>query len=262
MEAETTAAASLQRQEDAEEARAKAAAAEESDAAAEDQPALNRKAEATEAKAEAARDKANKAAEDSGQEPRNLEPLACDVMPRRGLARKADGGPTKKTQRNFTDPDSHLIQSGGSYLQGYNCQLAVDSDNQGIVDVGVINQPPVFEHIELMLQRIAAIAGVLPEVMTLDASYWSEDDAKACTDQGTDAYIATGRLPHRPHRRRREDRGPEMQMPSPDGPQAQKQEGIQDLPPAQGDRGANERPDQGMPRPAALSIEGPGGGRR
>ena len=32
--------------------------------------------------------------------------------------------------------------------------------------------------------------------MTLDAGYWSEDNARACTDQGIDAYIATGRLPH------------------------------------------------------------------
>jgi hypothetical protein len=48
-------------------------------------------------------------------------------MPRRGLARKADGTPTKKSQRNFTAPDSHLMQSGGTYLQGYNCQVAVDS---------------------------------------------------------------------------------------------------------------------------------------
>jgi hypothetical protein len=117
-------------------------------------------------------------------------------MPRRGLARKADGAPTKKTQRNFTDPDSHLMQSGGSYLQGYNCQLAVDSDHQVIVAVGVSNQPPDVEHLEPMLQRIAATAGALPEVMTLDAGYWSEDNAKACTDQGIDAYIATGRLPH------------------------------------------------------------------
>lgn len=48
-----------------------------------------------------------------------------------------DGRPTKKTQRNFTDPDSHLMQSGGTYLQGYNCQLAVDSVHQVIVSVGV-----------------------------------------------------------------------------------------------------------------------------
>ena len=117
-------------------------------------------------------------------------------MPRRGLARKADGTPTTKAQRNFTDPDSHLMQSGGSYLQGYNCQLAVDADHQVIVAVGVSNQPPDVEHLDPMLERIAASAGALPDVMTLDAGYWSEDNAKACTDQGIVTYIATGRLPH------------------------------------------------------------------
>ncbi|MEB3202408.1 MAG: transposase [Synechococcus sp.] len=88
------------------------------------------------------------------------------------------------------------MQTGGSYLQGYNCQLAVDSDHQVIVAVGVSNQPPDVEHLEPMLERIAASTGALPDVMTLDAGYWSEDNAKACTDQGIDAYIATGRLPH------------------------------------------------------------------
>ena len=67
------------------------------------------------------------AAENAGLESPDLEPLASDAMPRRGLTRKADGSPTNKSQRNFTDPDSHLMQSGGSYLQGYNCQVAVDS---------------------------------------------------------------------------------------------------------------------------------------
>ena len=55
-----------------------------------------------------------------------------------------------------------------------------------------------------MLQRIVASAGALPDVMTMDAGYWSEDNAKACADQGIDAYnrfaeakgYATGRLPH------------------------------------------------------------------
>lgn len=41
-------------------------------------------------------------------------------MPKRGLARKADDTPAGKTQRNVKDPDSHLMQSGGAYLQGYN----------------------------------------------------------------------------------------------------------------------------------------------
>jgi len=196
MEAETAAAAARQRQEHAEEAQAEAASARDADAPADEQTELTRKAEAAAAKAKAAREKANESAEDAGLQPPDLEPLACDAMPRRGLARKADGTPTKKTQRNFTDADSHLMQSGGSYLQGYNCQLAVDSVHQVIVAVGVSNQPPDVEHLEPMLQRIAATAGALPTVMSLDAGYWSEDNAKACTDQGIDAYIATGRLPH------------------------------------------------------------------
>jgi transposase len=135
MEAETAAAAARQRLEEAEEARTKAVAAQESNAPAAEQAELNKKAEAAAARAKAARETAIKAAESAGVEAPDLEPLAADAMPRRGLARKADGTPTSKTQRNFTDPDSHLMQSGGSYLQGYNCQLAVDSDHQVIVAV-------------------------------------------------------------------------------------------------------------------------------
>ena len=85
------------------------------------------------------------------------------------------------------------MQSGGTYLQAFNCQLAVDSDHQVIVAVGMRNQPPDVEHLEPMLERITASAGALPDMMTMDAGYWSEDNAKACADQGIDAYIATGR---------------------------------------------------------------------
>jgi hypothetical protein len=196
MEAETAAAAARQRQEEAESSRAKATEAEEAEASEAEQAALRKKAAAAAAKAEVAREKAIHAAENAGLDSPDLEPLAAEAMPRRGLARSADGTPTRKTQRNFTDPDSHLMQSGGSYLQGYNCQLAVDSGHQVIVAVGVSNQPPDVEHLEPMLERIAASAGALPAVMTMDAGYWSEENAKACSDQGIDAYIATGRLPH------------------------------------------------------------------
>ena len=147
------------------------------------------------AKARAAIDNAIAAAEMAGIEV-DLEPLVADAMPCRRLARKADGTPTAKTQRNFTDPDSHLMQSGGTFLQGYNCQVAVDSDHQVIVAVWGSNQAPDVEHLEPMLQRIGATAGALPDVLTTDAGYWSEDNAKTCAEQGIDAYIAIGRLPH------------------------------------------------------------------
>ena len=69
-------------------------------------------------------------------------------------------------------------------MQGYNCQLAVDSDHQVIVAVGVSNQSPDFEHLEPMLERIVASTGALPDVMTLDACYWSENNVNVCADRG------------------------------------------------------------------------------
>jgi len=88
------------------------------------------------------------------------------------------------------------LKSDGHYIQGYNCQLAVGSDYQVIVTLGVSNQAPDVEHPAPMVQRIAATAGALPDVLTTDAGYWSESIAELCAEQEIDAYIATGRLPH------------------------------------------------------------------
>jgi transposase len=173
-----------------------AAAAQEVDAAAAEQVELNRGAEATADKAIAATDKAIEAAETAGVEPPDLAPLKSDAMTRRGLARKADGTPMAKTQRNFPDPDCYLMQSGSLYLQAYNCQLSVDSDNQVIVALGVSKQPPDVEHLEPMLERIAGSAAAMPAVMTIDAGYWCEDNARACSNQGNYTSIAIGRLQH------------------------------------------------------------------
>lgn len=142
MEADTAAAPEQHRQEEAEKDRTKAVAAEETNAAATEQVELNKRAEAAAAKAKAARHRAIEAAENAGLELPDLEPLASDAMPRRGLARTADGTSTAGTQRNFTDSDSHLMQSGRISFQGYNDHLAVDSDHQVIVAVGVSHRPP------------------------------------------------------------------------------------------------------------------------
>jgi hypothetical protein len=88
------------------------------------------------------------------------------------------------------------MQSGGSYLQGYNCQVAVDSDHRGIVAVGVSNQPPDVEHLEPMLQGISSSVGEVPTGDDDGCGLLERRQCQACADQGIDAYIATGRLPH------------------------------------------------------------------
>ena len=118
MEAETAAAAALQRQGSADQAKADADAANGSDAPAVEQAELNKRAEAAAAKAKAAPEKAIEAAKEAGLTPPDLEALAVKAMPRRGLARKTNGTPTQKSQRNITDPDSHLMKAGDRGTRG------------------------------------------------------------------------------------------------------------------------------------------------
>ena len=191
LEAETAAVAARERLE-------QATAAEEAaqKASEEERQKLNSKAERAREKAGAARELAMEKAALAGLEPPDLEPLESDQMPRRGLAHQADGTPTAKTQRNFTDPDSHIMKGNGEMIQGYNCQAVVDGDHQVIVAVGVSNQPPDVEHLEPMLERTIANTGACPTTFIADAGYWSEENNKICTEAQTDPHIATGRQKH------------------------------------------------------------------
>ena len=204
MEAEAAAAAARDRAKQA--AAAEAAVAEaaasanatdtEAAAAASEQQKLAEKAARAKEKAEAARALAIEKANEAGLEPQGLEPQPADAMPYRGLAHRADGSPTPAAQRNFTDPDSHIVKSDGNVLQGYNCQAVVDGDHQVIVAMGVSNQPPDVEHLVPMLERTIVNTGQVPKTLIADAGYWSEDNAAACEERGVDPHIATGRLPH------------------------------------------------------------------
>ena len=165
LEAEAAAAASRDRAKQAAAAEAAAADADaEAEADATEQQKLRKKANRSREKAEAAKRSGHREGTgEAGLEPEGLEPQAADAMPQRGLAHRADGSPKASAQRNFTDPDSHIMKSDGNLLQGYNCQAAVDGDHQVIVAMGVSNQPPDVEHLEPMLERTIANTGACPK---------------------------------------------------------------------------------------------------
>jgi transposase len=197
MEAEAAAAAARDRAKQATAAEAAAAdALAEEHADASEQQKLRDKADRSRKKAEAAKDLAIEKAQEAGLDPDGLDPQPADAMPQRGLAHRADGSPKASTQRNFTDPDSHIMKSDGNMLQGHNCQAAVDGDHQVIVAMGVSNQPPDVEHLEPMLERTIANTGACPETFIADAGYWSEDNVSACEKRGADPHISTGREKH------------------------------------------------------------------
>jgi len=121
------------------------------------------------------------------------DPLA---MPQRTLPTDAAGNPQPSAQRNFTDPDSHILKGSDGWMQGYNAQAAVDADHQVIVAIGVSNQSSDAVHLLPMLERTLANAGQLPDAFIADAGYCSTANLEACEDRGLNAYISTSRQQH------------------------------------------------------------------
>ena len=114
-------------------------------------------------------------------------------LPHHKVKTNTDGGPAPSAQRNFTDPDSRIMPRDGTFLQGYNCQIAVDRDSSVIVAQGVTNQAPDQEHLIPILDQIGRNLGVLPETLTADTGYFSAEGADYCDHLGVNALIALKR---------------------------------------------------------------------
>jgi transposase len=117
-------------------------------------------------------------------------------LPKHKVPHTAEGKPTDKAQRNFTDPDSRIMKTGDGYVQGYNCQAMVDAAHQIIVAEAVTNQPPDPEHLVPMLVKTVDNCGATPEKLVADAGYFSENNVCEPHKWGIDPYIATGRQHH------------------------------------------------------------------
>jgi hypothetical protein len=122
--------------------------------------------------------------------------LDAVAMPQRQLPSDTSGNPKPQAQRNFTDSDSHILKGADGWIQGYNCQAAVDGDHQVIVAIGVSNQPNDAVHLLPMLERIQANTGELPNALIADAGYCSTANLEACEEKGLNAYVSTSRQQH------------------------------------------------------------------
>jgi hypothetical protein len=155
-----------------------------------------RRAKAARGRAELARrlaiDKAQVAGLSTPDPLISVDPLA---MPSRNLPTTAAGVPKANAQRNhrcaegsaYTDPESLILKGGDGWIQGYNCQAAVDGDHQIIVAVGVSNQAADQHHFVPMMERIVANTGQLPEKLIAGAGYCSTANIEASEQRGLDA---------------------------------------------------------------------------
>jgi transposase len=111
---------------------------------------------------------------------------------------KARGVPEDKAQRNFTDPESHIMPAPGGkqFEQAYNAQAAVDSANQIIVAAEVTDQPSDKGQAMPMIRQVEENTGGLPREMSADAGYFSSDAVTKLTTAGIDAYIPPDKMGH------------------------------------------------------------------
>jgi hypothetical protein len=171
--------------------REQAAAARECAESAPDAKDRKRAANRAAKRMELARELAPTAAED------DLEPPKTgDGLPMHEPKATTEGKPHAKAQMGFTDADSRIMESGGAFVQGYNCQAAVDEDHQIIVGQAISNLSPDNGALIPVLEQVVQNCGRSATVTTADAGYWHQDAEAACAQLGTEAYISTRRRKH------------------------------------------------------------------
>ena len=94
--------------------------------------------------------------------------------------------PEATAQRNFTDPESRIMPDGGrkgSFVQGYNAQIAVEQTNDK-------------QQLVPMLIQVEQNMSARPEAVTADTGYFSENQTNDERLKGIDLYVATGKQKH------------------------------------------------------------------
>lgn len=165
--------------------------AQDAKSAAESDPAEAKRAASRARKARAQADEIAESFDDD--EPPPSMGATGSGLPTHRVKTTPEGKPSAKAQRNFTDPDSRIQESGGTFLQGYNCQAVVDAEAQVIVAQGVTNQPPDNHHLRPLLEQTANNLGRWPDAVVADAGYWAVENADYGREHGVDLYISTRR---------------------------------------------------------------------
>jgi hypothetical protein len=84
----------------------------------------------------------------------------------------------------------------GSFVQGYNCQVAVDAHAQIIVATDVTNEPNDKQQAKPMLTAVLAQTGQVPRGASLDAGYFSEPNVEALATLGCTPLMPPDRHLH------------------------------------------------------------------
>ncbi len=111
-------------------------------------------------------------------------------------ADKEQSKPQDKKQYNFTDPQSRIMKGSDGFVQGYNCQIAVEENFQLIVGQSVTQKANDKEQLKPMVEAIEEQAGHKPGKVLADSGYCSEANFKYLARRHIDGYVATEKQKH------------------------------------------------------------------
>ena len=95
-----------------------------------------------------------------------------------------------KTVANTTDPESRIMKTRKSFIQGYNAQAGVDCESQVIVAAAVTQEQNDKHQLVSMLNLIRENMGRNPKNTIEDAGYWNQDQINK-VDKEIELFIAT-----------------------------------------------------------------------
>ena len=107
--------------------------------------------------------------------------------------------PDPKAQRNFTDPQSRIMPDGankGSFIQGYNAQIAVDGEAQIIVAAELTQETNDKRQLVPMAEKIIENVGRLADTTSADAGYFSEAAVESKVLEDTRLLVPPDRQKH------------------------------------------------------------------
>jgi transposase len=181
--------------------------------------------------------------ERAGKKKRGREPVVPDPEQAQAEA---------KAQRNFTDPESRIMPDGankGSFVQGYNAQIAVDGQAQIIVAVDVIQQTTDNHQLAPMLEQTERNMRAWPQAASADTGYWNPQQVEKIQSQGINLHVATSKQKHG------ETSQPDKGNPAEAGDEPSLREGMKQKLASEADRGWRRGRDCGITSEQRIKVD-------
>jgi len=120
---------------------------------------------------------------------------ASGVRPQGGRSRhrREFGEVPKKTQENFTDPESRIMKTQDGFQQCYNGQIAVEGKSRLIVANDVVQNAADNDCLVPMAKAARRNTKRKPQRVLADAGYRSEENFRKLAEARITAYVALGR---------------------------------------------------------------------